>query len=90
MTEDKKKVKLVADDVNAADRYVFNRAAALRDESRGEVLSKLLREFAERTFGGEAVAAMKAEFEKREQRKAGDETTRPHPDTHSAKPSGLD
>ena len=60
------KVGFKVDGVNARDRYVFRRAMAATDKPSGEVVSELLREYAERTFGPGSVAYMIEKFENRQ------------------------
>ena len=56
MSEEDKTVRLVIENVNERDRYVFNIACKGNGEKRGDVISKLMREYAENTYGAEYTA----------------------------------
>lgn len=63
MTGAKEKVTLTVDGVNACDRYLLNRASLNNAEDRGDVLSRLMRDYAVQTFGIEHVEYMIKRFE---------------------------
>lgn len=73
MVDSEGKVRLVVDGVNASDRHLLNRMAELNGGTRGEVLSKILRQAAERTYGVECVADMVKRFESRQQARRNDD-----------------
>lgn len=54
MSSTPKKVTLSIKDVDPAVRHLFNRACAVSDGSRGEIISQLMREFGYLTFGERA------------------------------------
>lgn len=64
MAKEQKKVNATFTGINACDRNVFNRAVAFEEGvTRGEIISRLMREYAEKCFGKEGVAARIEEFE---------------------------
>lgn len=75
MTGTSEKVTLTVDGVNACDRELLNRACAanracgISEESRGDVVSRLIREYAVQTYGAEFVKHMIQQFEEQRLRK---------------------
>ena len=51
MSDEEEKVKLVIENVSATDRALFNSACRSNNKSRGEVVSDLMRQYAENTYG---------------------------------------
>jgi hypothetical protein len=79
MTGTNEKVTLTVDGVNACDRELLNSASGINGESRGDVLSRLIREYAVQTYGQNTVDSMIQRFEnKRIKKQQYNEAAQPH------------